>query len=230
MSLFGLDPESVVSRIEASGRPARVPSLRGSLVTGTLGFTVASLVVYGSWALNGRDLYRALGEAGAYAVWAVLFIALAGGLLNPLVIGPRSLFRFYALFAAAFMSYAVLWSVSWFVARGRVGEWLGSLLGSAALALVLSTGFGLTKDRWRLIFIVFATHSAGYFLGSWLYDVLAKAGPEHWLVGSLDRSTRSWVSKLSWGLAHGLGLGGGIAYAIFAVQRTVRERLRPAGS
>lgn len=225
MTLFGLQPDAVQSRIERGQAVVKLPSLGRSLVMGTLGFTLASLVVYGSWALHGRAMYQSFGEGGAYAIWAVVFIALAGGLLNPLVIGPGSLGRFYALFATAFTAYAVLWSASWFLVRGRAGEWAGSLIGSAALALLLCAGFGTGRGRWKTVLVLFLLHSAGYFTGSFLHDIIRGAGPDHWLHQAFDRSTRSWMAKLSWGLAYGAGLGAGLGYALHQGQSGIRFAL-----
>src|SRR5687767_9462059 len=75
-------------------------SLGKALLLGTAGFTVASLIVYGFWAGAGRFMYRTVGEAGFYAVCAVLFVALGAVLLKPLA--PLSFGRFAAVFAGAF--------------------------------------------------------------------------------------------------------------------------------
>jgi hypothetical protein len=222
--IFGLQPDAVMARVRASGR-ARVPSLAQTIVTSTVGFTVASLVVYGSWALHGRALYRHLSEPGAYAVWAAVFILLAGGLLNPTVIGPKSLGRFYALFGVGFAAYAVLWSASWFGLGGKLGEWMGSFVGTTALALVLAGGFGLKSGIWRIIAGLFVLHSAGYFAGSALYDFFRGANEQHWLNEYMSRPTRRWVAMLSWGFAHGIGLGAGLGYALFTCQSGIRELL-----
>lgn len=222
--LIGLHPDAVIARVKAAGQ-TRVPSLRQTVITSTVGFTIASLAVYGSWALHGRGLYGRIGEGGAYAVWAVMFIALAGGLLNPVVIGPRSLGRFYALFAAAFTAYAVLWSASWFVLRGKTGEWVGAATGCAAMALVLARGFGLRRGLWQVIAILFVLHTAGYFAGGWLYGVISGADETHWLNQFTDRPTRRWLSKLAWGFAHGIGLGAGLGFTLHAAQAGIRESI-----
>jgi hypothetical protein len=213
-----------MARVRASGQ-ARVPSLAQTIVTSTAGFTVASLVVYGSWALHGRALYQHLGQPGAYAIWAAVFILLAGGLLNPAVIGPKSLGRFYALFGIAFAAYAVLWSVSWFRLGGKTGEWVGSFAGTTALALVLAGGFGLKAGAWRIVVGLFVLHSAGYFAGSALFDFFRGADEQHWLHEYMSRPTRRWVAMLSWGFAHGIGLGAGLGYALFTCQSGIRELL-----
>ena len=223
MNLFGLHPATVLSRIQASGQTPRIPSFIRSLLVATAGFTLASLVVYGSWALHGRALHGRLGEGGAYAVWAVTFISLAGATLNPVVIGPASLRRFYALFAAAFTAYALCWSVSWFVVRGRAGEWVGSLAGTAALGMILCAGFGLKEGRWKVVAALFVFHSAGYFLGSFLFDFFRGAEEGRWVNQLLDKPTRSWVAKLSWGFAHGVGLGAGLGYALHTGQKGIRD-------
>ena len=141
MNLFGLDAPSIMARVRASPGGSKPPLLTKSLAIGMLGFGAASLVVFGMWAFAGRAMYRYFGEAGAYAAWAIMFVALAGGVLNPLVIGPQTLGRFYGLFTLAFGAYALWWSLSWFVLKDRAGEWVGSLLGSVALGWILTWGF-----------------------------------------------------------------------------------------
>ncbi len=222
--LMGLLPEAVIDRVRVVGQTC-VPSLRQSVLTSTVGFTIASLAVYGSWALHERALYGRIGEGGAYAVWAVMFIALAGGLLNPVIIGPRTLGRFYALFAMAFTAYAVLWSASWFLLRGKTGEWVGAATGCAAMALVLARGFGLQRGLWKVIVVLFALHTAGYFAGGWLYGYISGADETHWLNQFTDRPTRRWMSKLAWGFAHGIGLGAGLGLTLHAAQAGIRERI-----
>jgi hypothetical protein len=187
---------------------------------------MASLVVYATWAFAGRWLYANLGEAGAYAVWAGLFVLLSGAGLNPLVIGPRHLLRFYALFLAAFGAYAVLWSVSWFALRGRAGEWIGSLAGTAALGFILANAFGLGWERWRMMGLLFVAHSAGYFLGSFLFDFCRSDSGAALLGAVLDRSGRATAGKLLWGAAYGLGFGAGLGDALHVCQTRVREELQ----
>jgi hypothetical protein len=225
MTLFGFHPDAVMARAQADARPVRIPSFKQSLLTSTAGFTLASLAVYSSWAFQCRMLYTRLGEGGAYAVWAAMFILLAGGLLNPVVIGPRSLRRFYALFAVAFTAYAFCWSASYFILRGRAGEWAGSLLGTAALGFVLARGFGFRGKLWKVLVALFVLHSAGYFLGSALHDFFRGADEQHWLNQFMDRPTRRLVSMLSWGFAHGLGLGAGLGFALHECQSGIRDLL-----
>lgn len=170
-------------------------------------------------------MYGNLGEGGAYAVWAALFILLSGAALNPLVIGRRTLARFYALFLTAFGAYAVAWSASWFVVGGRTGEWLGSLLGTAILGFILADAFELGWDRWRMMALLFVAHSAGYFAGSVLFDFCRSESGAAMLGELLDRRGRSTLGKLLWGAAYGLGLGAGLGYALHACQARLRDEL-----
>ena len=62
--MLGLDPDCVVNRIQAAGRPVLLPNLRQSLVVGTVGFTIVSVVAFAVWALGGRTISRALGAGG----------------------------------------------------------------------------------------------------------------------------------------------------------------------
>jgi hypothetical protein len=73
----GLAQGHIVWEESAAIVEPRAPiSLARSILIGTVGFTVASLIVYGFWAGAGRFMYRTFGEAGFYAVCAVLFVVL----------------------------------------------------------------------------------------------------------------------------------------------------------
>jgi hypothetical protein len=226
MRCLRLDSQSVLDQLRDTGSPVvRSRSLGWSLWVGTAGFTAASLAVYALWAFAGRWFYGRLGEAGAYAVWAAVFILLAGASLNALVISPRSLPRFYSLFAVAFAAYALCWSVSWFALRGRAGEWLGSLTGTAALGWILCVAFDAPPPRWRILAVLFVAHSLGYFAGSFLFDFFRSETAARMFESFLSRSGRSTAGKLSWGLAYGIGFGLGLGYAIHTCQRRLREEL-----
>lgn len=211
MSLFGLDPESVASRLRSSTKPPFIPSLTQSLMHGCVNFCFVSVVVFAVWAFSGKRLSQSLGEAGFYAVCALLFVGLAGFELRRLVMGPGALGRFNALFAAGFGAYAVAWCLAWFLVRGKPGEWLGSLAGSVALALVFATAFSATKSLLRVSFVLFLSHSAGYFLGEWIYA-----------------SFSGKPGMLLWGVAYGLGFGAGLGYALYVCQEPIRARLQQA--
>src|SRR6266699_1533787 len=116
--MFGLDPQSIVERAKAPGQTPRVPTLGQSALRGMIGFTLVSLGGFAPWVLAGRWFYRNIGEAGLYAVCALVFIGLSGLLLHPLIIGPGSLVRFYKIFSLAFAAYAVSWTVGFIAVRG----------------------------------------------------------------------------------------------------------------
>lgn len=185
----------------------RVISLGRSLLVGTAGFTLASLIVYGFWAGAGRFMYRTVGEAGFYAVCAVLFVALGAVFLKPLT--SLSFGRFAALFAGAFFAYALCWCLAWFFVRGRAGEWLGSFAGSLAFCLVLAAAFRSWPSLVASTLVLFVCHSAGYFLGGVAYERI------------------TLLPQIAWGFFYGLGTGLGIGYAFDQAQRRPTE-LTPA--
>ena len=208
MDLFGLTPKSVAERAHLSGGETRMPSLSRSIWFGGLSFCLASLLVFATVAFGERWMYRNLGLPGAYAVWTILFILAGGGALSPLVIGPKRLGRFYLLFSAAFLLYAVGWITAYFILRNRLGEWVGSLAGTILMGLVLALAFGARRVAPRLILILFIANSAGYFLGDFLNNAIGgRAG------------------MMSWGAAFGLGLGAGLGFALFVAQTAVRALL-----
>ncbi|HMJ63900.1 MAG TPA: hypothetical protein VK615_01010 [Candidatus Binatia bacterium] len=186
-------------------------TLRRALLIGTAGFTVASLLVFGFWAFAGRAIYRSLGEGGFYAICAILFVAIGSLLLRSLT--TLSLGRFALLFTGAFAAYAISWCAAWFLVRGGAGEWVGSFAGCLAFSLVVTAVF----SSWRLlplmIAVLFVGNAAGYFVGSYAYDVL--------------RREYSLFSKLAWGLLYGLGTGAGIGYA-FHTAEAKRGSVKPS--
>lgn len=178
-----------------------VPSLSRSLLWGGLGFCLASLGVFATVAFAERWMYARLGLAGAYLAWTALFILLGGGVLGSLVAGRWRLPRFYLLFGAAFFAYAACWVGAYFVLRGAVGEWVGSLAGSLAMGLVLAAGFGAARSAWQLSVILFVANSAGYFLGS-----------------ALNETAGGRAGMLLWGAVYGLCLGAGLGAALHFAQ------------
>src|ERR1041384_1066425 len=131
--MSGLDPQSIADRAKVSGQPTRVPTLSESVLRGTMGFTLVSLGGFAPWVLAGRWFYRNIGEAGMYAVCAVVFIGLSGLLLHRLIIGPGSLIRFCKIFSLAFIAYAIAWTIGWMALRGNAGSIVGLLAGTAAM-------------------------------------------------------------------------------------------------
>ncbi|MCM3872452.1 MAG: hypothetical protein ND895_17345 [Pyrinomonadaceae bacterium] len=185
---------------------AEIPSLATSLLSGAIGFGAASLVVFATVAFGEGWMYRHLGILGAYLAWTFLFILLGGGALGQLVVRRWEMPKFYLLFAAAFFAYAVGWTASYFVLRGIVGEWVGSVLGSLLMATVLAAGFRVPRAVFNLSAILFVANSLGYFLGS-----------------AVNNSLESRAGMLSWGLLYGLFLGAGLG-AVLHFAQTVGDR------
>lgn len=185
-------------------QPAAPPrTLRQSAFAGALGFGLASVAVFATVAFGERWMYENLGLAGAYVAWTVLFVLLGGGALQPLAPPRRGRLPFLATFALAFLAYAAGWCAAYFTLGGAAGEWLGSLAGSALLALVLAAGLGVARLTPRLALLLFLANSAGYFLGSLLYE-----------------SIGGRTGMLLWGVAYGLFLGAGLGAALHLARRS----------
>lgn len=205
MDLFGFRPDSLVARSRRSTERIRFLTLTQSLILGSLGFCFVSLAVFATVAFGERWMYTRLGLYGAYTVWAALFILIGGAVLSLLVAGPARLARFYLLFSVAFFLYAAGWVAAYFTSPNAVGEWLGSLIGTALLSLVLAWAFGAMSAFLKIALVMFVTHSAGYFAGSFLNNALGgKAG------------------MMMWGAAYGLGMGIGFGYGLYEAQSEVR--------
>jgi hypothetical protein len=174
-------------------------SLTRSAILGGLGFGLASLLVFATVAFGERWMYTHLGLWGAYLTWTALFIGLGGGVLLPLVSAPWRGGRFVGLFGLAFFLYAVGWVAAYFLARGsRLGEWLGSLLGSLAMGQAFVVGFKVRKAPLRLAAVLFLANSVGYFVGSALNDMYARP-----------------TGMLLWGGVYGICLGAGLGAVLF---------------
>ena len=133
-----------------SPKTVRSSKSRDARLEGSLRFGLASLLVYATVAFGERWMYRHLGLLGSYGVWTLLFIGFGGLALKPLVVQPKAKRTFWRWFSLAFFAYAAGWMASYFTLRGAAGEWLGSLLGSATLGLVLAIVFG-AKSRYARI-------------------------------------------------------------------------------
>jgi hypothetical protein len=109
--------------------------------------------------------------------------------------------KFFLLFAAAFLAYAVGWVGAYFIFRGVVGEWIGSLVGSVLMGLVFAAGFGVLRSKFSLSVVIFVANSLGYFIGSALND-----------------SFRGPAGMLLWGLVYGVCLGAGLGAVLHFAQ------------
>jgi hypothetical protein len=193
------------------------PLLHHSLLRGSLGFTIVSLGGFAVWAFGGDWFYANIGEAGLYAVSAVVFLALSGLLLHPLMRGTRSVLQFYKIFLPAFLAYALIWSLAWFAMGFGLGEWIGSLGGAIAFAILSGWLLGSFRNLAWVCLILFLTHSAGYFLGGQIY-YWSKTPSAAELLHGLSPQQISLVGMLGWGFLYGLGFGTGIGYAFFNFQ------------
>jgi len=187
-------------------------------IRGASGFGIVSLAAFSVWALGGKWTQVHLGEAGLYGACALVFLGLSGLLLHPLLSGPGSFTRFYAVFVPAFAAYAVVWCGGWFILHFGIGEWLGSLLGTFAFVGVTGWRFRNYHGFLKASLILFVFHSAGYFLGGHLMHwIMGPAGSS--ILTGATRSQISLVAKLAWGLLYGLGFGAGIGFVFYALQR-----------
>lgn len=196
----------------------QVPGVFAAAVRGSIGFAVVSVAAFCVWAFGGRWFRGNGGEGAMYAAIAAVFVGLSGVLLHPLILGRNRLWRFYSVFAPAFLAYAVVWSGFWFWLKFGLGEWLGALLGSVAFVALSAWRFG----RWQRfgvgVVIFFVLHTAGYFAGGQSMAWLMQASRQK-PVPFLDPTSLVVLAKLSWGLFYGLGLGAGLGY-VFALFQT----------
>lgn len=217
MGWFHLDPASVAARVTASGAPARLPSLGSSVLRGVLGFTLVSVAGFAPWALAGRALHRAVGEAGMYVACAGVFIGLSGLPLHRLIVGPGSLPRFYALFSVSFAVYSATWIAAWMGLHGHTGSLVGLFAGTALMGGMLARAFGDPGAAPAAIAALFVLNAAGYFAGGWVEARVAAHGSRT-------------LAMLLWGVCFGIGMGAGLGIAFHRCQRAVRALLLRASA
>ncbi len=221
MSWFQLDSESVVQRVRDSGRPAKVPNLGESLLRGVIGFTVVSIAGFAPWAVMGNWFYRYIGEAGLYAVCAVVFIGTAGLFMHRLIIGPGSLSRFYTLFAVSFAAYSIAWIVGWMALKGHAGSVVGLLAGTTLMGLMLGRAFDASRETLNVIAVLFVLNTVGYFVGGVFEGaVIGIKGL------SISETMQLVVAKSVWGIFYGAGFGAGLGLAFYLCQTKTRALLR----
>ncbi|MCC7374999.1 MAG: hypothetical protein IT581_10100 [Verrucomicrobiales bacterium] len=226
MSWFQLDPRSLADRAAASGPGSSPLSLPASVMLGSIGFCVVSIAGFVPWAIFGRDLGRVIGEAGMYAVCALVFIGLAGLFLHRLLIGEGSLVRFYKVFSIAFGAYSVAWIAGWMALRGHAGSVVGLLAGTALMGWIFTRAFDARNALGPIVAALFLANAAGYFIGGWIEGGLMNAENLQFLGQPLPRRSQMRVAMLAWGVFYGLGLGAGLGYAFHRCQRAARELLR----
>ena len=108
-------------------------SLLYSTIHGSLGFAIVSLAAFSVWAFFPR---LAGSELGMYALIALVFLIGSGLAMRGLLHGEKTLRRFYQFFLPAFLIYAVVWSLAWFLIKGRAGEWVGAGAGSLLFSFI----------------------------------------------------------------------------------------------
>jgi len=171
------------------------------VLRGGIGFCLVSFVVFATVAYGERWMYARLGVLGAYVAWTLAFIVPGGFVLGSVVDDRRG--KFYLLWGLAFFVYAAGWVGAYFLVRGVLGEWLGSLIGSLLMTIVFAFGFSTARSIPKLSLLLFIANSAGYFLGSALNDY----------VGGRP-------GMLLWGIIYGLFLGTGISSLLHLLQRS----------
>lgn len=187
------------ANIPAPSPDIRPASLVGSLLYGALSLGLVSVLAYSLWAFR---LIR--GEPLLYTAIAAVYLGVGGIAISRLARPRMPAPRFAALFAAGFLVYALLWCACWFGLRGKYqADLWGALAGLAALTFVFQRIFAQRSHFFRLLLVLFALHSLGYYAGEYLYATV-----------------RGSSGRLLWGAAHGLGFGAGLGYLLHRLQGT----------
>jgi hypothetical protein len=225
VSWFKLDPQTLAAAQTGNSPQARPLSLTSSIVRGALGFCIVSIAGFVPWAIFGRTLGQQIGEAGMYVVCALVFIALAGLLLHPLIMGRGSLGRFYRLFPIAFGAYSVAWILGWMTLRGHPGSVVGLLAGTAIMGWIFTRAFKAPDALLAVIAVLFVANSIGYFVGGWVEGWLINLKEWNLPAPLSGRRAQVRTAMLAWGVFYGLGLGAGLGHAFHRCQREARRLL-----
>jgi hypothetical protein len=207
--MLGLDPDRVIARVREDGRPVALPTLSQSVLVGTLGFAMVSIVAFSIWAVGGHALARALGP-GFYALIAVVLLVGGALIFKPIIIG-RNLVRFAVLFALGFVLLSGVW-IAGYLSRlpHRLGEWTGVVLGPATLAGTLCLGFRARLQMVRCVGLLVISHTGAYLCGDLLFSLPA---------------LQNQYGMLLWGVVYGAGFGAGISLTLYYCQEETRRRL-----
>lgn len=168
------------------------------VLAGAFRFGLVSVLVFGTVAFWEVRLVRGLGLAGAYLLWTVLFVGGGALSLNPLARGV-SRGPFTQWFVLAFLAYALCWCGAWFKFPNRLGEWLGAVIGSAAMAGLLRCGKLSHGSWWELSLALVIGNAIGYFTGDYLHIAWG----------------RPW-GMVAWGVTFGVGTGGALGWVLAA--------------
>ena len=138
------------------------------------------------------------------------------------------LWRFYALFSAAFVPYAVAWTVAWMLLHkwnGHVASLGGLFVGTAAMGWILTRAFDARGAAGKCIAVLFVLNTIGYYVGGWAEGTIAQL--EDLSIAGLvvEKPPPMTVAMLSWGVFYGLGLGAGLGLAFYFCQAEIRARL-----
>jgi hypothetical protein len=183
-------------------------SLISYLIAGTWRFTVVALLGFAPWALGGRWFNRTLGEIGLYGVCLGAFLLGALCLLPPLLPGNQRLRRTALGIIPAYTLYAVVWCSCWFALGGKLGEWIGAILGGTIFVVICAWRFGRPSQLLFTCLLFVVTHALGYFAGEF---AMAWCQTQAW-----PKSFGMWA----WGLCYGVGFGAGLGYVVAVCQRT----------
>jgi hypothetical protein len=181
-------------------------ALHHRVVAGAWRFMLVALLGFAPWALGGRWLTSNLGEIGLYGTCLLAFLLGAMLWLPPLLSGPHRWWQTLRYFIPAFIAYAVIWTLCWFLLGGKKGEWSGAILGG--IAFTLWCAWRLGRPRWLgwtcLVFV--AAHAIGYFSCEFAMSLLAK------------QYAAKTLGMWAWGLCYGLGFGAGLGYVVAVCQ------------
>lgn len=163
----------------------------------SLKFAAVAVASFSCWAFGGSWLRS---EAALYTACAAIFLGLGSVAVHAAVADRLTRLRFFPLFAAAFLVYAAAWCAFWFATHDKRGEIFGSLTGAVAMAAVFRLALGRPASLLTGAAVLFFWHTAGYFGGEWLFDLMG-GGLSPW-------------AKLAWGAGYGLGFGAGLGASL----------------
>ncbi len=208
--MLGLDPDRVVNRIRAEGRSFVLPTLRQTVLVGTLGFMIVGVAAFSLWAFGGNSLGRALGTVGFYSLIALALLGGGALVLKPIIIG-RNLGRFATAFAVGFVLLSAAWIAGDLLRLPhRIGEFGGVVTGSVLLALALVMAYGAWPQLPRCIASLATAHFVGYLIADRLFALEA---------------LHNQFGMLLWGFVYGAGLGLGVSTTLYYCQQEIRDRL-----